>query len=96
MNEQALKRYQAGRCDAHGNRMIAFDRCYLRGYFAALMDLPDGRNPFLWKEGTAVCPLDRINYRRACIHIDRQVDDFQDIRNYNLHKFAFERGREAL
>ncbi len=88
-------RYQAGRCDAHGNRMIAFDIWYLRGYFAAFLNM-DGKNPYIMAEETGLCPLDRINWRRAVIHIDRQVNEFIDIRKLRRSEIAFERGKDVL
>lgn len=96
MTEEQLKRYQAGRCDAHGDRMIAFDEWYLRGYFAALMSELNGVNPFNISMDKPFYPAELMNLRRYALHIDRQVDDFQEIRNYNLHKFAFDRGRDVL
>ena len=94
MNEHALKRYQAGRCDAHGNRVIADDQNYLRGWFAAFMnlDILNGRNPFEAANDKSLCPLDRINYRRACIQVDRLIESYLSMDAYD----AFDDAREVL
>lgn len=93
MNTQ---RYQAGRCDAHGDRVIADDRDYLRGWFAAFMvdeqlNL-NGRNPFELANDESLCPLDRINYIRASLHVDRLVDSYLSMDAYD----AFDGAREVL
>ncbi len=102
MNETELKRFQAGRCDAHGNRMIAFDRCYLRGYFAALMSGLNGVNPFNIPMDNPFYPTELMNLRRYALHIDRQVDEYLEdlpvgiayLKQLNVE--AFERGKTCI
>ena len=81
MNEHELKRYQAGRCDAHGNRMIADDGWYLRGYCSAFIKnnnmVPD------WFIGQG------WNSSEGWEEIDRLVVQLQT-------KDAFERGKDVL
>lgn len=88
MNRQELTRYLAGRCDAHGNRMIAFDRSYLRGHFAAFINTSE-KNPYLMVNEIAGTCFSKRYFQSKCDEIDRQVETF-------LATKAFNSGKEAL
>ena len=95
MNEQELLRYQAGRCDAHGNRLISTDFNYLRGFFAAFKNL-DGENPYEAACDESRCYHERMQYGRMCSHIDKEVRTFLEHERLDAAFEAFEKGRKAL
>ena len=95
MTPQESERYQAGRCDAHGNRVIAKDEWYLRGWFVALFPNLDGVNPYEPATYKSQCALGRINYNRVVVNIERQIRSFlKQEHEYDMID-AYERGKEA-
>ena len=95
------QRYQAGRCDAHGNRMIAFDIWYLRGYFAAfesgmMFEAGKSINPYQYVREATDNKFSVRHARKICESVDRKVSEFIATRNLRRSEIAFERGREVL